>query len=122
MYNAAPMPVPYQQYNNAYPTIHYQQPPGAANGYGWHGNGYGWQLDPAAWHTPPLYPTLNDTVVEEPAIQAEKVGKQNAYVRLALLLFNLFTFILMIEKYCMYVLELYYLWLNVSVGVQKQYE
>ncbi|XP_018579516.1 calpain-A isoform X2 [Anoplophora glabripennis] len=75
-----PYPViPYQQYNNAYPTIHYQQPPSAANGYGWHGNGYGWQLDPKSWQTPPLYPSLDDEVVEEPLIQAEKVTKQNAW-------------------------------------------
>ncbi|KAJ8920010.1 hypothetical protein NQ315_006541 [Exocentrus adspersus] len=75
-----PYPViPYQQYFNAYPTIHYQQPPSASNGYGWHGNGYGWQLDPKQWHTPPLYPSLQDQVVEEPVIQAEKVTKQNAW-------------------------------------------
>lgn len=68
----------YQQYYNAYPTIHYQQPPSAANGYGWHGNGYGWQRDPSSWQTPSLYPSLND-VAEEPPIQAEKVEKVNAY-------------------------------------------
>lgn len=74
--------IPPQQYFNAYPVIHYQQPPSANNGYGWHGNGYGWQLDPKAWHTPPMYPSLNDAVAEEPVIQAEKVSKQNnAWVR-----------------------------------------
>ncbi|KAF7281668.1 hypothetical protein GWI33_004444 [Rhynchophorus ferrugineus] len=75
-----PMPMVYQQYRNAYPTIHYQQPPSAANGYGWHGNGYGWQLDPKAWHTAPIYPTIEDEVVEEPVIQVEKVQKQNAWI------------------------------------------
>ncbi|XP_066148437.1 calpain-A isoform X2 [Euwallacea fornicatus] len=74
-----PVAIGWQQYHNAYPTIHYQQPPGVANGYGWHGNGYGWQLDPKSWHTPPIYPTLNDEVVEEPVIQVEKVQKQNAW-------------------------------------------
>jgi hypothetical protein len=72
--------IPYQQYYNAYPTIHYQQPPSAANGYGWHGNGYGWQLDPSAWQTPPLYPSLSDPVVEEPPIQSQKVEQVNAWV------------------------------------------
>ncbi|XP_068898276.1 calpain-A-like isoform X5 [Tenebrio molitor] len=71
--------IPYQQYYNAYPTIHYQQPPSAANGYGWHGNGYGWQLDPSAWQTPPLYPSLSDPVVEEPPIQSQKVEQVNAW-------------------------------------------
>lgn len=75
-----PVAIGWQQYHNAYPTIHYQQPPGVANGYGWHGNGYGWQLDPKAWHTPPIYPTVNDQMVEEPIIQVEKVQKQNAWV------------------------------------------
>ncbi|KYB28416.1 hypothetical protein TcasGA2_TC032614 [Tribolium castaneum] len=77
-----PPVVPYQQYANAYPVIHYQQPPGAANGYGWHGNGYGWQLDPSAWRTPPMYPSLDQPVVavEEPAIHAQKVEKVNAWV------------------------------------------
>ncbi|XP_066260252.1 calpain-A-like isoform X3 [Euwallacea similis] len=74
-----PVAIGWQQYHNAYPTIHYQQPPGVANGYGWHGNGYGWQLDPKAWHTAPIYPTLKDEVVEEPLIQVEKVQKQNAW-------------------------------------------
>ncbi|XP_049818414.1 calpain-A-like isoform X3 [Aethina tumida] len=74
-----PPVVPYSQYNNAYPQIHYQQPPGACNGYGWHGNGYGWQVDPKTWHTPPLYPTVKDEVVEEPIIQSQKLEKQNAY-------------------------------------------
>lgn len=76
--------IPYNQYANAYPQIHYNQPPSAANGYGWHGNGYGWQLDPKSWYTPPLYPTLDKPVVavEEPMIQVEKVSKQNAWVSL----------------------------------------
>ncbi|XP_030763038.1 calpain-A-like isoform X2 [Sitophilus oryzae] len=75
------MPVPYQQYHNAYPTIHYHQPPSASNGYGWHGNGYGWQLDPKAWKTAPLYPSIEDKVeeVQEPLIQAEKVEKVDAW-------------------------------------------
>lgn len=79
MYYPHPQPyaVPYQQYYNAYPVIQYQQPPSAANGYGWHGNGYGWQLDPSSWHRPSLYPNLNE-VVEEPPIAAQKVQKQEA--------------------------------------------
>lgn len=79
-----PLPpvIGYNQYTNAYPVIHYNQPPSAANGYGWHGNGYGWQLDPKTWQTPPMYPSVETpaTVVEEPMIQAEKVSKQNAWV------------------------------------------
>ncbi|ENN70896.1 hypothetical protein D910_02043 [Dendroctonus ponderosae] len=75
----APVAIGWQQYHNAYPVIHYQQPPSVANGYGWHGNGFGWQLDPKSWHTAPIYPSLKDDVVEEPAIQAEKVEKVNAW-------------------------------------------
>lgn len=75
-----PPVVPYQQYYNAYPKVDYQGPPCASNGYGWHGNGYGWQLDPSAWQTPPLYPSLDDPVVEEPMIQAQKVEEVNAWV------------------------------------------
>ncbi|XP_023027799.2 calpain-A isoform X3 [Leptinotarsa decemlineata] len=89
MYNPPYPVVPYQQYFNAYPVIHYQQPPSAANGYGWHGNGYGWQLDPKSWHTPAIYPSLDgngdgtsqETVqeVNEPVLEASKVTKQNAW-------------------------------------------
>lgn len=69
----------FQQYNQAYPELHYQQPPCAANGYGWHGNGYGWQIDPANWRTPSLYPKLEE-VVEEPQLTQQKVEKQAAAV------------------------------------------
>ncbi|RZB41607.1 hypothetical protein BDFB_010924 [Asbolus verrucosus] len=86
-----PPVIPYHQYNSAYPTINYQQPPSAANGYGWHGNGYGWQLDPSAWNTPSLYPSLDDPVVEEPQIQSQKVEEVNAWVSCK-------CFILMIRK------------------------
>lgn len=79
--NHPPYPVvPYQQYFNAYPVINYQQPPCAANGYGWHGNGYGWQLDPKAWQTSPATLSEGAPVVEEPPIQAQKLSKQNAWV------------------------------------------
>ncbi|CAH0545795.1 unnamed protein product [Brassicogethes aeneus] len=74
-----PPAVPYSQYFNAYPQIHYQQPPCASNGYGWHGNGYGWQLDPKAWNTAPPNTEQTDAVIEEPIIQSEKIEKQNAY-------------------------------------------
>ncbi|XP_056638161.1 calpain-A-like isoform X2 [Diorhabda sublineata] len=75
-----PVCVPYNQYFNAYPVIHYQQPPSAANGYGWHGNGYGWQLDPSAWRSAPVdCSEVNATAVEEPLIHAEKLTKQNAW-------------------------------------------
>lgn len=67
----------YQQYYNAYPHLHYDQPPCATNGYGWHGNGYGWQKDPSTWKTPSIYPDLSE-VVEEPEIEAQKVEKQEA--------------------------------------------
>lgn len=73
----------YQQYNNAYPKLQWEQPPSAANGYGWHGNGYGWQLDPKAWKTPSVYPNL-DEVVEEPEITVQKVDKQESVVCLYL--------------------------------------
>lgn len=69
----------YQQYNQAYPLIHYQQPPCASNGYGWHGNGYGWQVDPSQWKTPDIYPKLEEAI-EEPVLTQEKVGKQTAVV------------------------------------------
>lgn len=92
-----PLPViPYSQYNNAYPVIHYSQPPSACNGYGWHGNGYGWQVDPKAWHTPPMYPPLDQpaVAVEEPVVHVEKVTKQNAWVSFNwLLLFGAWVFI-----------------------------
>ena len=68
-----------QQYNNAYPTIHYQQPPSASNGYGWHGNGYGWQRDPSLWHKPSVNPEENEAV-EEPVLTAQKLEKQESYV------------------------------------------
>ncbi|CAG9837674.1 unnamed protein product [Diabrotica balteata] len=75
-----PMLVPYQQYFNAYPVINYQQPPSAANGYGWHGNGYGWQLDPSSWQcAPPNAEETGAPVVEEPPVMAQKVTKQNAW-------------------------------------------
>ncbi|XP_063920495.1 calpain-A-like isoform X6 [Zophobas morio] len=79
--NYYPPLIPYQQYNAAYPTLQYHQPPSAANGYGWHGNGYGWQLDPSAWRTPPLYPNLDEpaVAVEEPAIESQKVDQVNAW-------------------------------------------
>nr|CAH7752575.1 unnamed protein product [Callosobruchus chinensis] len=80
---AAPGAIPYQQYFNAYPTIHYPQPPSAANGYGWHGNGYGWQLDPKQWRKGggggPVPPTPSTGSVEETPIRREKVEKQNAW-------------------------------------------
>ncbi|VEN47945.1 unnamed protein product [Callosobruchus maculatus] len=80
---AAPGAIPYQQYFNAYPTIHYPQPPSAANGYGWHGNGYGWQLDPKQWRKGggggPVPPTPSTGTVEETPIRREKVEKQNAW-------------------------------------------
>ncbi|KAL3284752.1 hypothetical protein HHI36_018895 [Cryptolaemus montrouzieri] len=78
-----------QQYNSAYPQLHYDQPPCPQNGYGWHGNGYGWQLNPEDWKTASVYPSLEggDTVdtgtpvpVEEPPIVEQKISKQNAYV------------------------------------------
>lgn len=69
----------FQQYNQAYPSINYQQPPCAANGYGWHGNGYGWQVDPSKWQTPSVYPKL-DEVVEEPVLTQQKVKKVDAVV------------------------------------------
>lgn len=82
MYYPPPLPpqVNYQQYHNAYPTFYNNQPPTAANGYGWHGNGYGWQLDPRAWYTPTpgVYPGGNQTI-EEPPIQAQKVEKAESY-------------------------------------------
>ncbi|CAH1992183.1 unnamed protein product [Acanthoscelides obtectus] len=79
----APGAIPYQQYFNAYPTIHYNQPPSAANGYGWHGNGYGWQLDPKQWRKGggggPVPPSPSTGVVEETPVKKEKVEKQNAW-------------------------------------------
>lgn len=77
----------FQQYNQAYPNIHYGQPPCASNGYGWHGNGYGWQVDPSKWKRPSLYPSQEE-VVEEPVLTEQVVEKQNASVSFYLLSLN----------------------------------
>ncbi|CAG9855571.1 unnamed protein product [Phyllotreta striolata] len=73
--------VPYQQYYNAYPEVHYQQPPCASNGYGWHGNGYGWQVDPKKWHPAPVDLSEGVPLADEPVIEAQKVTKQNAWFK-----------------------------------------
>ncbi|XP_017768941.1 PREDICTED: uncharacterized protein LOC108557065 [Nicrophorus vespilloides] len=75
--------IQFEQYNNAYPNLKYEQPPSAVNGYGWHGNGYGWQVDPSQWKTASIYPTLDEgaaeeeeiEAIEEPVIEAKKVEK-----------------------------------------------
>jgi hypothetical protein len=78
----------FQQYNNAYPHLHWQNPPSAVNGYGWHGNGYGWQVDPSQWKTHNIYPSSEGAedaetqveAVEEPLVQAQKVDKVESYL------------------------------------------
>ncbi|XP_044749559.1 calpain-B-like isoform X5 [Coccinella septempunctata] len=80
-----------EQYNSAYPQLHYDQPPCPQNGYGWSGSGYGWQLSPDEWKTNSVYPSLDNVdaadgedaasapePVEEPEIVEQKVGKQHA--------------------------------------------
>lgn len=65
-----------QQYRNAYPTIPYQQPPCASNGYGWHGNGYGWQVD----NIDRTKTGLEEVEIEEPVLTEQIVEKQTSGV------------------------------------------
>lgn len=82
-----------EQYNSAYPQLHYDQPPCPQNGYGWSGNGYGWQLSPDQWKSNSVYPSLDNVdgaggdeevqapaPIDEPVIVEQKVTKQNAVV------------------------------------------
>lgn len=67
-----------QQYRNAYPTIPYQQPPNASNGYGWHGNGYGWQVDNIDQNRT----GLEEVEIQEPVLSELKVEQVTRGVRI----------------------------------------